>query len=77
MTTIQIELEQFRIAYDSVRVSVYDDFMVYSTPSGMADIMARSANRLIQDLDLNLTAIPAKNYPADTFVVKSNYTIDI
>jgi len=77
MTTTQIELEQFRKAYDSTRVSVYDDFMVYSTPSGMSELLAKSANRLIQDLDLNLTAIPAKNYPADTFVVKSNYTIDI
>lgn len=77
MTTTQIELEQFRIAYDSVRVSVYDDFMVYSTPSGMAEIMAKSANRLIRDLNLELTAIPAKNYPSDTFVVKSTYTIDI
>lgn len=77
MTTTQFELEQFRKAYDSIRVSVYDDFMVYSTPIGMSEILARSANKLIQELDLELTAIPAKNYPSDTFVVKSNQTIDI
>lgn len=77
MNTTQLELEKFRKAYDSIRVTVYDDFMVYVTPTGMADLFSRNANTLIGKLNLDLTAIPKSTFPHDCFVVKSNQTIDI
>lgn len=73
MTAIQIQLEKFRIAYDSMMVNVYDDFMVYSTPIGMADLISRSANKLIEELNLDLVAIPNKSYPSDSFVIKGSW----
>lgn len=77
MKNINKQLEVFRKKYSSTSVIVYDDYVVYRTPPGFAKKAAKKANKVIEDLKLELTAIPTTFQKDDSFVVKSSETIDI
>jgi hypothetical protein len=76
-TTIEKELTQFRETFRHKNVTVYNDSIVYRTPYGLSDKMAKDANDLIADLKLSLVAIPTSFFRKDSFHVKSNETSDI
>jgi hypothetical protein len=77
MKNINKQLEEFRKKYSSINVMVYDDYVVYRTPPGFAKKAAVKANKVIEELKLELTAIPTNFQKDDSFVVKSSETIDI
>lgn len=70
MEQLQEQFQKFRNLYDSTKVFVYDDFMVYSTPVGMSTIFASTANKLITELGLNIRAVANESWPFDTFIVE-------
>lgn len=65
------ELEQFRENYFSTKCLVENDYVVYKTRRGFAKALAEEANKLIEMLGLNLTAIPTSLSANDSFCVKS------
>lgn len=75
--SIQHQFETFRVSFFHHHVIVYNDSMVYRTPKGLADKLARDANDLIEKLGLDLVAIPTKLLDKDSFHIKSIETSDI
>lgn len=71
-STLEKELELFRKAYQSVRVIVGSDDLVYKVSRGYSDKAAAKANSLIELMNLSLVAISTKFNAKDSFVVKSN-----
>jgi len=69
--TLEKELEMFRVAYDSTKVNVYDDYLLYVFRFFYnAKKASVEANKLIEKLGLNLVAI---HYGKNSFFeVKSN-----
>jgi len=74
MTSIELQLEKFREAYPSVKCLVGSDDIVYRVGNGKCEEAAAKANLLIERLGLDLVAIPAKGFRANSFFVKSNLT---
>ena len=74
MKLLETKMEQFRMSFPYRHVTVYDDFMVYRTPRGLCDKMAKDANNLINKLNLDLVAIPTSMSTKDSFCVKSSET---
>lgn len=63
-------LEQFRLHWPSIKVTVYDDMLVYKVGVGYADSEAGYANKLIHELGLPLIAEATTLYLKDSFSVK-------
>ena len=76
-TSLERHFEQFRKSFRSKDVMVYEHSMVYRTPRGLADKMAKDANDLIVKLNLPLVAIATTLLAKDSFHVKNNETFDI
>jgi len=74
MTSLEVQLTAFREAYPSVRCLVGSDDIVYKVAYGKCEEAAAKANLLIERLGLDLVAIPAKGFRANSFFVKSNLT---
>ena len=56
------ELEKFREAFPFTKVWVEPEYIVYRVRNGLAKSVAEEANRLIEEMGLNLVAI-ASNLP--------------
>lgn len=65
--TKQDQLEIFRKNYPSVRVTVYEGFMVYKVGRDHVKASLSQSTKLISYLELNLTA---KATGVDTFVIE-------
>lgn len=63
-------LEQFRLHWPSIKVTVYDDMLVYKVGVGYADSEAGYANKLIHELGLPLIAEATTLHSKDSFSVK-------
>jgi hypothetical protein len=63
--------EQFRKAFPSTRVMVYDDSLVYSTATGWSEKDAKYANTIIRQHNLPLEAINSKSFRNDSFIIKA------
>lgn len=68
--TLKDKLDKFREAWGGVRVTQYEDKLVYSVTPSMSRRAATRANNLIEILDLDLVAIPNNRYPEDSFIVQ-------
>jgi hypothetical protein len=68
----QDELEKFIKNFPSTHCMAYDDCLVYKTRRGLGKSVAEHANRIIEELNLALTAIPTSLSINDSFVVQSN-----
>lgn len=69
--TLEKQLELFRVAYDSTKVNVYDDYLLYVFRFSLnAEKATKQANTLIEKLGLNLVAIHYGT--CSFFTVKSN-----
>lgn len=68
--TLKDKLDKFREAWEGVRVTQYEDKLVYSVAPSMSMRAATRANNLIEILGLDLIAIPSVRYPASTFIVQ-------
>ena len=66
------QLEIFRENFYSVRCLVEEDYIVYRTKDGLAKLLADEANKLIEKLNLNLSAIPTTLPRQDSFTVQSS-----
>lgn len=69
--TLKDKLDKFREAWGGVRVTQYEDKLVYSVTSSMSRRAATRANNLIEILDLDLIAIPNDKYPQDSFIIQN------
>ena len=63
-------LEQFRLHWPSIKVTVYNDMLVYKVGVGYADSEAGYANKMILELGLPLRAEPTTLHAKDSFIVK-------
>ena len=54
MTQIEQQLETFRVNFPYTRLFVWDDMITYKITPEYANGMTAEANKLIQDLNLNL-----------------------
>lgn len=63
-------LEQFRLHWPSIKVTVYNDMLVYKVGVGYADSEAGYANKMILELGLPLRAEPTTLHAKDSFSVK-------
>ncbi len=77
MTTIEIQLEQFRKEYKAVRVSVFNDCLVYRCSKGFSDKGAIAANGVIEKLGLDLYAVSTKFPARDSYTIQSIYSSDL
>jgi len=66
------QLEKFRKRYASVKVTVYDEYLVYKTSTGSARRACTDANELISDMGLPLVAKVSSGYKLDAFIVQEN-----
>lgn len=71
LTTTSTDLEKFREKYPSIRVNVYDDYLVYKVAVGYGKRAAIDANELIESLGLQLVAMPSSLPAMDSFSVMS------
>lgn len=71
------DLTKFRENFYSVHCLVENGYIVYKTKKGYAGQLAEEANKIIDQLGLNLTAIPTTLSSKDSFHVKSSETPDI
>lgn len=71
------QLEKFMQNFYSVKCCVEGDYIVYRTKKGFAGQVAEQANKIIEQLGLDLTAIPTSLSSKDSFHVKSSETPDI
>ena len=70
--SIERELKQFRESFHLRNCNVYDFFIVYRVPRGLAFPASEDANKLIDKLKLNLVAVPTTLQAGDSFTVKSS-----
>jgi hypothetical protein len=63
-------LEQFRLHWPSIKVTVYNDMLVYKVGVGYADSEAGYANKMILDLGLPLIAEATTLHTKNSFSVK-------
>lgn len=63
-------LEQFRLKWPSIKVTVYEDMLVYKVGGGFSDSEAGYANKLIHELGLPLIAEATTLHSKDSFTVK-------
>lgn len=68
--TLKDKLDKFRESYSGTRVTQYDDCLVYSVAALYSGRAAERASRLIDELHLDLVAIPKTEYPWDSFVIQ-------
>lgn len=68
--TTENQLEKFRVRFPLNRVLVEADYMIYKIGGMRAREAAVLANELIDEMELNLVAIPKEIYPYDSVVVK-------
>lgn len=68
--TAEEAMAHFRRAYSSIRLTVYEDMLVYSTSAGWSEKAAREANSIIRSLNLPLVAESTKLLRKDSFTVK-------
>ncbi len=66
------QLEEFRLAFPSIKCMVYEDCLVYRVLRGRAREVASAANELIEKLNLNLTAIETSLSTKDSITVQSS-----
>lgn len=66
---LEIALEKFREKYDSTRVTVYPNFLVYNTERGFSGEGVKSANKVIAILGVDLIAVETKFLSKDSFTV--------
>lgn len=64
-------LEQFRLHWPSIKVTVYEDMLVYKVRVGYADSEAGYANKMILELGLPLIA------EATTLQAKNSFNVKI
>lgn len=74
ITSLEDQFTIFRMHYDSARVFVGADNMVYKVSWGYADKAAKEANELIEQLNLELVAIPTNLVGKNSFVVQSMFS---
>jgi hypothetical protein len=67
---LENQLETFRTNYNSTKVMVYDNNMVYSVAKGWADKAALEANNIISKLGLQLKAVPTTFLSKDSFLIE-------
>ncbi len=68
----QDDLQKFRENFPLVKCHVENEFMTYRVRNGLAKSVADEANKLIDELGLNLVAI-ASNLPyANSVCIQSN-----
>lgn len=68
--SMEDQLNKFKEAYPSVRVTQYDDCLVYSVAPSYGKRAAERAMTLIEELKLPLIAEPKKSFPYDCFIIK-------
>ncbi len=71
------ELTRFRESFYSVHCLVENGYIVYKTKRGYANQLAEEANKIIEKMGLNLSAIPTTLNSKNSFVVQSSETPDI
>lgn len=71
------DLTKFRENFYSVHCLVERGYIVYRTKKGYASQLAEEANKIIEKMGLNLSAIPTTLSSKDSFVVQSSETPDI
>lgn len=71
-STLDIALTKFRENYTSVRVTQFSDCLVYKCAYGKAFDAAKSANKLIETMELPLVAIPNKFPSNNSYTILSN-----
>lgn len=77
LTTLEKELEVFRVNYHSVKCTVFSDSIIYKCSRGFSDQAVLLANKKIEALGLDLFAI-GTNLPAkDCYEIKSIYSESI
>lgn len=64
------QLDAFRESYKSVRVTQYENFLVYRVNRGCGRSAAKDANELIELNKWNLVAIPTPFLENDCFTVQ-------
>lgn len=72
--SIDDELEKFRISFYSIHAFVENGYVIYKCKRGFAKNVAEEANKLIEKMNLNLTAIPTSLSSQDSVCVQSNLT---
>lgn len=71
------DLLKFRENFYSVHAFVESGHVVYKCKRGYANEVAREANKVIEKMGLNLSAIPTTLSSKDSVVVQSSVTPDI
>lgn len=74
VSTLEKELTTFREMYAATRCTVFSDTIVYRCAYGKADDAAKQANGLIEEMGLNLVAIPNKFPANNSYSIQSNQT---
>lgn len=73
-STLEKQLETFRVAYDSTKVNVYDNYLLYVFRFSLnASRSCKQANLLIEKLGLNLVAI---HYEDNSFFEVKSSEVD-
>lgn len=69
--SVENSLNTFRENYPGVRVTQFADCLVYRVVWGGGTKAAKKANEIIERLELDLVAIPAKGISDNSFCVQS------
>lgn len=68
------ELTMFRESFYSIHAVVENGYVVYKCKRGFAKNVAEEANKLIEQMNLSLVAIPTSLHSQDSVCVQSNLT---
>lgn len=67
---LENDLNKFRKAYPSIRMTQYEEYLVYSVAPNYGKRAAERASTLIAELGLALIAEPTTLFKQDSFTIK-------